>query len=425
MSIEASHLRISLEEEERWRRRLKVTVPGALVREEERDAARKLASRVKMKGFRKGRVPSDMVKSRFGSALRQETLDRIVGDAYRQALASENLRPISEGEVEELSYEPEQDLTFSITFDVQPEIELSRLGGFKVERPARAVGDEQLEKVLGRLREQNGVWQPAEDGQPEDGNLASVRIRKLDGPDGEEEDEREYELVLGEGNAIPDIEEAIKSLAVGEQGSFTVTFPDDFPDEARRGGQERIEVTVLGRKVLEVPALTDEFARQLGNFEDLDALRSAVREDLARDSEEESEAAVRSSLVGFLLEANPFEVPRSMVERYVDAVIGDASKMPEDRREELRAGLRPEAEKAVKRLLLVDRVAGTQDLAATEEDLDQRVEEIAGKNGSTAAKVYASLQKAGRLEALEREITERKVFDFLKAQSEIIDVPNA
>ncbi len=422
MSIDASHLRISLKEEERWRRRLSVTVPSALVQEEERQAAAKLASRVKLKGFRKGHVPSDVIKSRFGPAVRQETLDRIIGDAYRQALASEDLRPISEGEIEEISYEPEQDLTFEITFDVQPAIEVSRLGGFAVERPALEVGDEQVDKVLERLREQNGAWKPVEEGKPEDGDLAGVRIRKLDE---EDDSEREYELLLGEGNAIPDVEDAVKTLAIGETGEFTVTFPEDFPNEDRRGDQERIEVTVLGRKKLDVPELDDDFARQVGDFEGLDDLRAKIAEDLARDAEEQAESAVRSRLVEFLLEANTFEVPRSMVERYVDAVVGDQSKLPEERLEEIRESVRPEAERSVKRLLLVDHIAHTQGLEATEEEIDERIEDIAQKNDSTAAKVYASLQKSGRLETLEREITERKVFDFLKAQSDITDAPAA
>ncbi len=423
MSIDATHLRISLQEEDRWRRRLKITIPAADVQGEEQEAARKLAARVRMKGFRKGRVPSDVVKSRFGAAVRQETLDRIIGDAYRQALASENLSPISEGEVDDVTWEPEQDFSFSVAFDVQPEIELSRLGGFAVERPLAPVGDEQVEAVLERLRRENGIWKPVDAGRAEDGDLVAVTIRKLDGA--EADAGREYDLVLGEGNAIPDVEAAVKSLAIGEQGEFTVTFPDDFPDESRRGMTERVEIGVRGRKTLEVPALNDEFAHQVGDFEDLEGLRAAVRSDLSRDAEEQAEAAVRSRLVDLLLEANAFEVPRSMVERYMDALIGDASKMPEDRREELRSGIRPEAEHAVKRLLLVDRVAGTQDLAATQEEIDRRIEEIAEKNGSTPAKVYASLQKAGRLESLEREITERKVFDFLEAQSEITDVPAA
>jgi len=422
MSIDASHLRISLKEEERWRRRLSVTVPAALVQEEERQATAKLASRVKLKGFRKGRVPSGVIKSRFGPAVRQETLDRIVGDAYRQALASEDLRPISEGEIEEISYEPEQDLTFEVAFDVQPQIEVSRLGGFAVERPSVEVGDEQIGKVLERLREQNGAWKPIEDGKPADGNLAGVRIRKLDE---EDDSEREYELLLGEGNAIPDVENAVKSLAIGESGEFTVTFPEDFPNEDRRGDQERIEVTVLGRKQLDVPDLDDDFARQVGDFEDLADLRAKVAEDLARDAEEQAESVVRTRLVEFLLEANAFEVPRSMVERYVDAVVGDQSKLPEERLEEIRESVRPEAERSVKRLLLVDHIAHTQGLEATEEEIDQRIEEIAEENHSTSAKVYASLQKSGRLETLEREITERKVFDFLKAQSEITDAPAA
>jgi trigger factor len=122
-----------------------------------------------------------------------------------------------------------------------------------------------------------------------------------------------------------------------------------------------------------------------------------------------------------LLDANPFEVPASMVDRYADGVIGEQPNLDPERLEEIRASIRVEAERAVKRILIIEKVADTQGLAATEDDIDARVEEIAEANASTAAKVYASLQKAGRLEMLERELTERKVFDFLKEQSEIID----
>jgi trigger factor len=116
MSIDGSRLKVSVEERERWGRRLSVTVPAALVAEEEKKAAEKLAGRVNLKGFRKGRVPKSMMATRFSGALRQEALDRLVNDAYRQALAAENLRPISEGKMEELHYEPEEDLRFTISF---------------------------------------------------------------------------------------------------------------------------------------------------------------------------------------------------------------------------------------------------------------------------------------------------------------------
>lgn len=421
MSIDGSQLKVTVEEQERWRRRVSVTVPAALVAEEEKKAAAKLASRVNMKGFRKGRVPKAMVSARFGGALRQEALDQLINHAYREALASRDLRPISEGELEDLSYEPQQDLTFSIAFDIQPVIELDRLGGFVVERPRTQVGDEHVDEVLQNLRTQNGAWKPVDEGNAQDGNLASVRIRRLDGES--EEEGKEYEFALGEGQAIPEVEEAVKSLDLGGSGEFTVTFPDDFPDESRRGAKERVEIALLGRKVMELPELDDAFARQLGDFESLDALKARILEDLKKDAVDQAESVVRGRLLDFLVEANPFEVPQSMTNRYAEGILGGQSKIPEERKAEIMENIRPEAERAVKRLMVLDRIAQARNLDTTEEEIDQRIEEIAERNGSTPEKIYASFQKAGRLEALEREITERKVFDFLKSQSEITDAP--
>ena len=179
MTIDASQLQVSVQEHERWRRVMSVTVPASVVQEEEQRAARQLASRARMKGFRKGRVPAKVIESRYGGALRREALDKLIGEAYREALAAEELRPISEGEIEDVQYQPEQDLTFAIAFDVEPVIDLERLGGFAVERSTPPVTDEHLASVLARIQEQNGVWQPVEEGSPEDRDLVSVRASRV------------------------------------------------------------------------------------------------------------------------------------------------------------------------------------------------------------------------------------------------------
>ncbi|HAC07643.1 MAG TPA: trigger factor [Gemmatimonadetes bacterium] len=419
MTVDASSLQVSVEEQERWRRSMSVTVPASVVQQEERRAAKQLASRARLKGFRKGRVPAKVIESRFGGTLRKEALDKLVGEAYRTALAAQDLTPISEGEIQELSYEPEQDLVFSISFDIQPQIEIGRLGGFAIERPVAEVNDEHVDKVLARIQEQNGAWKPVAQGQPEDRDLVAVRIKKVEGETTDEG--KEYEFLLGQGDALPDIETAIKSLEAGASGEFDVAFPEDSPDKARRGETERVHITLVARKVQELPELDDALAKQVGDFETLDNLKTRVREDLDKEAGEEVENVVRGRLLDMLLDANPFEVPASMVDRYADGVIGEQPNLDPERLEEIRASIRVEAERAVKRILIIEKVADTQGLAATEDDIDARVEEIAEANASTAAKVYASLQKAGRLEMLERELTERKVFDFLKEQSEIID----
>ena len=416
MAIEGTQLQISVEEGERWRRTMSVTVPSGMVSSERRRLTGELAARVKLPGFRKGHVPSSVVEKRFGDSLSREALDKLIGAAYREALSQQELSPISEGEVGNVRYEPDRDLTFSISFDVRPEIELSRLGGFKVERPPIEGLDDRLEEVLGRLREERGTWQPVDDGRPEDGDLVGVEIQRS-----EAGEVQPYELVLGQGDAIPDIEKAIKSLEVEGSGEFVVRFPDDFPNEERRGREEQLLVRLNSRQGLEVPQLDADFAKSLGDFASVEDLTEKIRADLEKEAEERAESVVRGKLLDAILDANPFTVPVSMVDRYVESVLGNPEGVSPEKLVEAREQISPQAEHVVKRILAIDRLSEIQDLRATEEELDSRIEEIAEKSGDTPAQIYANLQKSERLEALEREITERKVFDFLKEQSEITE----
>jgi trigger factor len=425
MTLDASLLQISVQEHERWRRSMSVTVPASIVQEEERKAALQLASRARLKGFRKGRVPTKVIESRFGGALRQEALDKLIGAAYREALAAEELRPISEGEIEDVKYEPESDLTFAIAFDVEPVFDIERLGGFAVERSAEPVTDEQVQAVLSRVQEQNGVWQPMEEGTPQDKDLVSVKVTRLDDENEPADEGRDYDFVVGQGDAIPDIENGIKTLEPGASGDFDVTFPDDFPDEPRRGDTERLRIELISRRAMDLPELDDELAKQVGDFETFDDLQSKVRGDMEKEAAQQADAVVRGRLLDMLIEANTFEVPASMVARYSDGIIGDAQGLPEEKVAEFREQIRPEAERAVKRILVIERIAQTQNLNATEDDLDARIEEIAAANNTDAAKVYAELQKSGRLESLERELTEQAVFEFLMEQSEITEASPA
>ena len=419
MAIEGAELQISVEEGERWRRTMNVIVPSGVVDSERRRLTGELAARVKLPGFRKGHVPSSVVEKRFGQSLSREALDKLIGAAYREALSQQELNPISEGEVDNVQYEPDHDLTFSISFDVRPEIELSRLGGFRVERPEVNGLEDKLEQVLGRLREEKGTWHPLEEGKPEDGNLVEVEIQRMN--DGEVGEAQPYQLVLGQGDAIPNIEEAIKSLEIDGSGDFVVRFPDDFPNEERRGQEEHLHIRLDSRQHLVLPELDAEFAKSLGEFEGVEDLNEKIQADLEKEAEEQAESVVRGKLLDAILDANPFTVPVSMVDRYVESVLGNPEGVPPEKLTEAKEQLSPQAEHAVKRILAIDRLSEIQELGATEEELDDRIEEIAEKSGDTPAKIYANLQKGERLELLEREITERKVFDFLKEQSEITE----
>src|SRR5690606_33595254 len=160
MTITSTRLQIDVQESERWRRTLSVTVPADVVREERERAVKRLAGKLRLPGFRKGKVPASVVERQYGSTVQQETLDRVIGEAYRTALEERELQPIGEAEVENVEWKPDQDLTFRISFDIRPEIQIERLSGFRVERPRIPVVDDEVDRVITRLRDQAGMWNP-------------------------------------------------------------------------------------------------------------------------------------------------------------------------------------------------------------------------------------------------------------------------
>lgn len=432
MPATISDLKIAVQEPTSFSRRLTITVPAERVEQTRGAVAKQLSHNVRLPGFRKGKIPARMLEQRYGPSIEQESVDRLIQEAYREALQSEDFNPITQGKVEKVEYEPGSALTFEVEFEVEPEIALNRLHGFTATRPSTEVGEDEVDSVLERLREDRAVWHPLEaDAKPDFNHQVTVEITPLD-PDGAPKDGgeavRPYRFVLGEGQAIPDVEEAIMTLAVGQQERFTVRFPEDFADEAQRGQEQFLQILLTGAQRRELPDLDDEFAHGMGDFETLQALRERVMTDLREDAERRAEGEVRGQLVSQIVEANPFEVPTSMVDRYLDHMTGRGED-PEDPRQhtpeeleriqQMHDVLRPQAELGLKQILATDRIAEQEGLRATQDEIDARVEALAEQHGRSPGEVWIQLEKSGQLDVMAREITEDKVFKFLLEKNNV------
>ncbi len=430
MSPDTLDLKIEVQQPQAWTRRMTVTVPAERVQRAREAVISRIAQNVRLPGFRKGKLPSRIVEQRFGPAVDQETLDRIIQEAYREALEAEGLAPINQGQIDKIQYERGTDLVFEVEFEVRPEIELARVSGFVVSRPGAEVGEDEVGSVIQQLREDRSVWQPAAEGvRPDYGDEVTVEITART-PEGEPEETHNYRFILGEGQAIPMVEDAIRTLQAGEEGEFTVQFPEDFPDEARRGEEQHLHIKLLDLRQRVLPEEDDELARSVGDFETLEALRARVLEDLRRDAEQRAEGAVRGQLLDQILEANRFDLPESMIERYLEHMVSPArpeekrqlSPEEEERISQLKMNLRPQAEWTLKRMMVVESLAEREGLRATQDEIDARVEELAQRHERTLSEVWLQLEKSGQLDALEREITEDKVFGYLKSLN-TVNVP--
>ena len=225
--------------------------------------------------------------------------------------------------------------------------------------------------------------------------------------------------MLGKDQAIPDVEAAIQTLRPGTDSEFEIEVPAGEESDARTEIQKvRIRLLTAERAVL--PELDDAFAKGVGeDLADLDALRERIRADLRAEAEAEAERHVRRELIDQVVQANPFDVPDAMVRQYVKSMFQIPDDADPERMQELYTMARPGAESAIRRMLVVERIAEMHELRATQDEVDARVEDIAARNERPVSEVWSSLQRSGRLHSVEDEITEGKVIDHLKSQSTV------
>jgi trigger factor len=397
---------------------LQVSVSVDRVKDAEARAVRTYASRVRLPGFRQGKAPEAVVRKRLHQEIRQFVLEDLIRAGWEEARSSGDLKPLGDPTVRNLRFEEGEPLEFELFVEIRPEIQLARTSGFRLTRSVTPVTPEQVEEQVQSLREKQATWLPVENGRPVPGQLVRVDVTPLE--EGGAEESQPYTMVLGDGRALPALEEAIMGLEPGGTVETDIRFPDDHADVAKRGQSRRVRVTLHEVKRQELPSLDDAFAASVGEFADLAALRAAVAADLAREAEREADARLRESLLQQLVEANGVPAPESLVHRLLHALLHSYG-IPHEQYETFAGQFRPVAEAQVRRDLVLTAVTEAQGLRATEAELDERVAAMAAARGQAPAQVYAALEQAKRLPELERSLTEEKAWAWLLAQSTVTE----
>ncbi len=407
---------------ERCRFRIDVEVPSEYFAAVRDRVVAEFMGRVRLKGFRKGRIPAGVVMRQYGREIFDETCKRVASEASEEAIAAEGLTPVSQVHLNDLNAGEDEAtaLTFNATFEALPEIPLERLGGFQVEQPAAEVPAGALDELVDDIRRRNATWRTVEEGKPVDGDSVSVRVAALTEDDGANSEVREYDLLLGEDQALPGIERAIRTLEPGEAGEFDVAFPDDHPDPERAGTRHRLLIELASRRVAALPPLDDDFARTVSDADDLESLRAFLGAKLAHEAEARAEQELRRRLVDLVVEANPFDVPDALVDERLDRIFADNSRELEPGAEEkLRKGLRPAAEHALRQDLLIERILDEHELRAPKSKVEEVVRAIAERAGESPSAMRAQMKRSGDLERIWSRITDDRLFGFLKEKSRI------
>ena len=414
-------MKVAVEELEACKRRLAVEAPADVVQKEWERAYGRVQKQARLPGFRKGHVPRSLVKLHFADDVRREVAEHLIPDVYRQALTEARLDPVNEPDLQEVKLEENAPLSFVAVVEVKPAIALTDYKGVEVQHAPSAVGDDEVAATLEQMREQQAEFR-AVDRPAAAGDLAVVDYTLR--PEAHEATTANgYHFVIGSGAVMPEIDGAAVGMKAGEEKDVALRFADDHRLEPLRGksGTATLKVSEVKEKIL--PALDDELAKSLGEFETLEALRAEVRKQLEARREAEQRRELEDKVVGAVLQRHEFTVPDAMVMRQIahqveharermrrqgvdpDAVRWDVPKLVGE--------LRPGAEQGVRRALLLEAIADKEGLAAGDDEVEAEVEKIARASQRPAPAVRRMMEKSGDLEALRMGLRERKTLEFL------------
>ena len=422
------------------RKTLRVELPSETVDAEIARVAGTYARKVRIPGFRAGKAPARVVKQRFREEILNEVLQHLVTSALDRSMEERGLEPVDTPDVRDITVAEGQPLTFTASFDTLPPIDPGDYTTIAIKRPAARVEEPAVDEALEQLRQRAARHEAVEGRGVVDGDILTVDLaRKMGlepfGPgddkatDGSADTRVDVTLEMGAAANPPGFDAQLLGLEPGAVKTFTIHFPADYAMKEMADTDVTYTVTLKAIKRRVVPDLDDEFAKDLGDFEALDALRARVRADLEHQAGHAAEHEVRDQLMKQLAARLPFAVPDSLVQRETDRRIEDfAQRLVEQRIDPRQAGIDwnafresqvPAAREAVASALVLDAVARRESLAPTEEEIAREIERYAERSGRTAVAVRAVLEKEGGMGRVSSGLRREKSIDFIMARATI------
>lgn len=396
---------------------------------------RQVVKKVNLPGFRKGKVPRRILESRFGpEILHEDALEMLVPDAYEAALEEADLDPINNPEFDLVQIEESKPLLFNAIIEVLPPVELGEYRGLEVDQEKAEVDDIQIDHHLYMLREQNARLVPREEGPVNKGDLVQIDFKGyVDGELFEGGEAEDYSLEIGSGSFIPGFEDQLIGAVQDEEKEIKVTFPASYRKEDIAGKEATFKVVVKQIKEKQLPELDDEFVKEVSEFETLAEMKDDLREKLLKTAEDQSKAKLEEDLIEKVSAAATVEPPKILVDRQIDRMVGDLEnylryqgmgldqflELSGKDKDEVREERREEAEKRAKANLVLDAIAKKEGITADDNELKEKIEEIATTYNDDPVRIRELLEKQGRIPVMKEEIRIRKVIDLIVSEAKI------
>jgi len=412
-------------------RTVSVEIPADVVDQQRNKLIQQYAKQARVPGFRVGKVPAGVIRTRFSKDIDEEIVRNLVPKHFKEATEKENLAPVSQPQVTDLHLHDGEPLKFSAEFEVLPEIPTAGYEAVKVEHPAVSVTDEEVEETVNNLREQRSTYDPIEDRAAEDGDYVQISFEGRDKADAEAKPVEVPSILveLGGKNTVAEFTEQLRGTKAGDEKTFDVTYPADYGDERLAGKSVEYHVSVKALKKKLIPEVDEEFIKELGGeFKTPEELRAKIREGMEHEKKHRAEHEGKDKLVDELVKLNDFPVPQSMVESQIEIrlerglrALAQQGMRTEDMRKmdfsRLRDGQRELATREVKASLLLEKIADLEKIEVTDDEMDGEIAILARQSQQTPEAVHARLTQDGSLDRIRTRIRNEKTLDLLYSRS--------
>lgn len=408
-----------------WQHTLDLEIPVDEVESRLDEVARRVQRRATLPGFRRGRVPLDMVRSQFAEHVEQDFLEELVPRVTQDALAEAKLDPIVPPLVRNLRFTPGAPLAFEVVVDVRPEIVAKDYKGLRVMRRPSAIAGGAVEKVLEDLREQSAVY--ADLGRPaERGDVVLFDSIRLDSKDRRLPSTRQksVRIQLGAPGLLPDLENGLLAATDGQERTVEVNYPADYPNADLAGHPVRYALKIRKIQEKKLRELDDNFAREVFQLETLEELRSRVRLNLEGEERVRVRREMDAAVSEQLLQRNGFELPQRLEAWMLDRVIAEAlegREADEGLRQELESRYRPGVQRSLQREILLGAVARQEGLEVSDEDVAREIDRMAQAEPRQAARIRSRYQSEDRRRGLREALLERKALDWLIEKADVVE----
>ena len=428
-------MQVQIEDVGPCKKTLRIEIPPDKVREKLDESYLELGQQVEIPGFRKGHAPRKLMEKRFGDTVNKDVHAALISESLEEAMKEHSLKVIGRPDLPEAQgdFSLEEPLTFEVTLEVRPQIELPDFSQFTLTRPSTEVTGEDIDKGIQRLQRRDATYAPVKDAEVQDDDMviADVSVTS-DGSAVDHVEDASLRPVLRNVIGIPcdDLPAILNGAKTGDTRTATVTLPENHRNEEFAGKEVEVAIKITGIKRLELPEVTEEWAAKM-RFETLDDLRDAIRDTIAHEKTRRAEDALATQMIDRLVETTPFDVPQGLLNDLVEGSVRrerlqlQMRNVPENEIEEILAANRTkaegDAERECREFFLTEAVADKRHLFATEDEIRQRVAQMAANYGRSFEAMRAEMERDGSLDDIRSMMRREKTIRYMLDKATIAD----